>query len=198
MFVLKCLNPITGYLKEFAYREEGPVLIGRMAPERALNEFEAVSKNVPEYFHGELREYLESARYSINMENCRLDKKYISRVHCIILPGEDSLAVDLFSKNGTVIAGPNGGMHINAGVKAKLGPEECIILAKGRTVFQFMYSENNRPLAIEREDESFLHNRFRRVRIPVPFHKGRRNSELPAVPGPDRDIQAQLDRNPLR
>ena len=170
MVVLKCLNPITGYLKEFTYNDDGPVLIGRMPPEMALNEFEAVSKNVPKYFHRELRAYLKSARHSINMENYKFDKKYVSRVHCSILPGKSSLVVDLFSKNGTVIASPDGGEHISAGVKSEVKPEECIILAKGKIVFQFMYSENSRPLEVERKSQPSLRDRFKRVRIPMPFY----------------------------
>lgn len=78
----------------------------------------------------------------ITPEECKIQSDPISRVHCMIFPGDDAKILDLFSTNRTAIASLGGGMILDPGRKTDLRPGDIILLAKGTAIFQYLGPHN--------------------------------------------------------
>ncbi|MFC1821300.1 hypothetical protein ACFL9T_01235 [Thermodesulfobacteriota bacterium] len=141
MSILRSINPTTGYMQDFQIKADEPILLGTLNLDRALKNLDAILVHVPAMFKTRIREYIERAKFSIEMEICKISYKYISRAHCMVFPGETPQIVDLFSKNGTRIAGLDGGIPLDPGRKTDLKPDDIVLLASGRAVFQYIHPQ---------------------------------------------------------
>ena len=148
MSILRSINPTTGYMQDFPLQADEPILLGTLSIEKVRKNLEAILGHVPAMFKKRIREYLEQAKCSIEMENCKISHKYISRAHCMVFPGQVPQIVDLFSKNGTRIAGLGGGVPLDPGKKTDLKPGDIVFLASGRAVFQYF------DATVEKADEA--------------------------------------------
>jgi hypothetical protein len=141
MRILRSINPLNGYMKEFPLNDHEPILLGTLSLERVLRNLNAILDNVPGVLKKQIGEYIGRAKRAIEMGSCKIDYKYISRAHCMIFPEQNPQIVDLFSKNGTRIAGLDGGVPLDPGRKTNLKPDDIILLAAGRAIFQYYESQ---------------------------------------------------------
>jgi hypothetical protein len=125
-------------MREFRFKEDSPVLIGRIPTGKLVDHLDSLVGKVPEEFKEQVSEDIKGARYVITMKDCNIGHKPISRAHCIIFPGKKAQISDLFSTNGTIIASPKAGVMLDPGRKTDLMPNDIILLARGMAIFQYL------------------------------------------------------------
>ena len=142
MYILRSIDPKSGYIKDFKLEVDEPILIGRLPLEIILEYPNVFLKDAPEPEIKHLSDYIRSTKRLITPEECEIHSDPISRVHCMIFPGDDAKILDLFSTNRTAIANLGGGMMLEPGRKTDLRPGDIILLAKGTAIFQYLGPTN--------------------------------------------------------
>ena len=130
-----------------------PVLIGRLPLEIILEYPDVFLKDAPEPEIKHLSDYIRSTKRLITLEECDIHNNSISRVHCMIFPGEETKILDLYSTNGTILANAGGGIKLEAGRRTEIQPNTTILLAQGAAIFQyFSFDKQERAgLAFEQD-----------------------------------------------
>lgn len=137
MYRLRSIDPISGYVRLFEVKDDGPLLIGRLSTEGAIEQLPAIMVKVDEAFKKEIFDLIRSVRYAITMQECRIDHRRISRAHCMVFPGAQFQVVDLSSTNGTVLAREGAGVVLVPAEMTDLMPGDLILLAKGAAFFEY-------------------------------------------------------------
>jgi hypothetical protein len=170
MRILRSINPLNGYMREFPLKDDEPILLGTLSLERVLRNLNVILDNVPGVLKKRIVEYIGRARHSIEMGNCKIDYKYISWAHCMIFPEQNPQIVDLFSKNGTRIAGLAGGVPLDPGRKTDLKSDDIILLAAVRAVFQYHESQAMESALFKKAEIVNANGKnIRQVHVPPPF-----------------------------
>ena len=118
------------------------VLIGKLPLEIILNYPGQFLRNAPGPEVEYLSDYIRGTKRLITPEECKVHGDPISRVHCMIFPGDDAKILDLFSTNRTAIAHLEGGVTLDPGRKMDLRSGDIILLARGTAIFQYLGPEN--------------------------------------------------------
>lgn len=138
MYLLKSLNPRTGFIREFELDVGKPVIIGTLPVDKILRGMREIFKKVPDDLKRQIYDDVDSASRSITMQECKISHQYISRAHFMVFPGDQGEIMDLGSTNGTKIAGPGGGTRLDPGRRKSLKPGDIIILANGLAIFHYL------------------------------------------------------------
>lgn len=138
MYILRSIDPKSGYIKDFKLEVDEPILIGRLPLEIILEYPDVFLKDAPEPEIKHLSDYIRSTKRLITLEECGINNNSISRVHCMIFPGEESKILDLYSTNGTIIADVGGGIKLESGRRTEIKPNTTILLAQGAAIFQYL------------------------------------------------------------
>lgn len=142
MYILRSIDPRLGFMKDFRLQVDELVLIGKLPLEIILNYPGQLLRHAPSQEVKYLSDYIRCTKRLITPEECKIPSDPISRLHCMIFPGEDAKILDLFSTNRTAIASLGGGMILDPGRKTDLRPDDIILLAKGTAIFQYLGAEN--------------------------------------------------------
>jgi hypothetical protein len=137
MYTLRSIDPKSGYMKDFKLEVDEPVLIGRVPLEIILEYPDLFLKDAPEPEIKHLSDYIKSTKRLITLEECDIHDNSISRVHCMIFPGEELKILDLYSTNGTILANIGGGMELEPGKRTEIQHNTTILLAQGAAIFQY-------------------------------------------------------------
>jgi hypothetical protein len=137
MYRLRSIDPVSGYVRQFDLKDDGPLLIGRLSAEGAIESLPVLLSKAPEPFKQATSDLIRSTRYTITMQECRIDHRRISRAHCMVFPGPQFQIVDLFSTNGTVLAREEAGIVLVPTEMTDLRPGDLILLAKGTALFEY-------------------------------------------------------------
>jgi len=129
-------------MKDFKVGGDEQVLIGKLPLDIILEYPDQFLRHAPGPEIEYLSDYIRSTRRLITPEECKFNSNPISRLHCMIFPGDDAKILDLFSTNTTSIARLGGGMIVDPGTKTDLRPYDIILLAKGTAMFQYLGSDN--------------------------------------------------------
>ena len=152
MRTLRYIDPQTGYMKEFKLEDDKPCIIGKLPLEKVFQNLRVILRKIPDTHKRLISGYIGCAKNSIDMENCKMHSKYISRAHYMIFPGDSVQIIDLFSQNGTKIATLGGGISLVPGRKTNLKNDNIIIIANGQAFFHY------RSLEMNFEPKSFINN----------------------------------------
>lgn len=142
MYILRSIDPRFGFMRDFKLEVDELVLIGKLPLEIILNYPDQFLRHAPGQEVEYLSDYIRSTKRLITPEECKIHSDSISRVHCMIFPGDDAKILDLFSTNRTAIASLGGGMILDPGRKTDLRPGDIILLAKGTAIFQYLGPDN--------------------------------------------------------
>ncbi|MFC1824374.1 FHA domain-containing protein [Thermodesulfobacteriota bacterium] len=154
MYVLRSINPQNGIMREFKLKADEPVIIGRLSLDLVPQYLKTFSKmDESTDLNKRLSDDIQRAAYFITMGDCNIPSQYISRLHCMIFPDENAKIIDLYSRNGTVIAAPGSGLALAPGRKTDLRPNDIISLAKGWAIFQYLKSDEASSQRADREIE---------------------------------------------
>ena len=141
-YILRSIDPWSGFMKEFELKVDEPVLIGRMPLDIILEYPEGFLKHAPDPEVKHLSDFIKSTKRIIKPEECKIRGSQISRVHCMIFPTEKAKILDLYSTNGTVLANIGGGMKLVPGRGTDLTTGDIILLAKGIAIFRYLGPDN--------------------------------------------------------
>ena len=136
-YILRSIDPWSGFMKEFELKVDEPVLIGRMPLDIILEHAEGFLKHAPDPEVKHLSDFIRSTKRIIKPEECKIRGSQISRVHCMIFPTEKAKILDLYSTNGTVLANIDGGIKLKPGRRTELQHNAIILLGKGAAIFQY-------------------------------------------------------------
>ena len=142
MYILRSIDPRGGFMRDFKLEVDELVLIGKLPLEIILNYPDQFLRHAPGQEVKYLSEYIRSTKRLITPEECKIHSDPISRVHCMIFPGDNAKILDLFSTNQTAIASLGGGFALDPGRKTNLMSGDIILLAKGTGIFQYLGPEN--------------------------------------------------------
>jgi len=153
MYTLRSIDPNSGFMKDFKLEAGEPVLIGRLPLEIILEYPDVFLKDAPEPEIKHLSDYIRSTKRLITLEECNIHSNSISKVHCMIFPGEESKILDLYSTNGTILANAGGGIKLESGRRTEIQHDITILLAQGAAIFQYFSFDK-----LERDELAFEEN----------------------------------------
>ena len=152
-YILRSIDPWSGFMKDFKLEPDEPVLIGRMSLKIVLEFPEGFLINAPKAEIEHLSDYIKSTKRLIKPEECKIRGNPISRVHCMIFPTEKSKILDLYSTNGTVLANIGGGIQLEPGKRTDLQHNTIILLAKGSAILQYFSFDESEGDDLESEED---------------------------------------------
>ena len=152
-YILRSIDPWSGFMKDFKLEPDEPVLIGRMSLKIVLEFPKGFLKHAPESEVEHLSDYIKSTKRLIKPEECKIRGNPISRMHCMIFPAQEAKILDLYSTNGTVLANIDGGIKLKPGRRMELQHNSIILLAKGAAIFQYFSFDDSERDDLESEED---------------------------------------------
>ena len=153
-YILRSIDPWSGFMKDFILKPDEPVLIGRMSLQIVLDFPEGFLINAPKAEIEHLSNYIKSTKRLIKPEDCKIRSNPISRIHCMIFPGQNAKILDLYSTNGTVLANLRGGIQLKPGKETDLQHNNIILLARGSAIFQYFSFHESEGDDLETEEDN--------------------------------------------
>jgi len=152
-YILRSIDPWSGFMKDFELKVDDPVILGRMSLKIILEFPEGFLKHAPDEEIEHLSDIIKSTKRLIKMEECKIRGNPISRMHCMIFPAPKAKILDLYSTNGTVLANVGGGIQLEPGKRTELQHNTIILLAKGSAIFQYFSFDDSERDDLESEED---------------------------------------------